>query len=41
VSQVVRDVLAELDLTLGLAGARTVADLDLDVIGDAEPARTR
>ncbi len=29
VSQVVRDVLAELDLTLGLAGARTAADLDV------------
>ena len=34
------DVLAELDLTLGLAGARTVADLDLDVVdeGAARPA---
>jgi isopentenyl diphosphate isomerase/L-lactate dehydrogenase-like FMN-dependent dehydrogenase len=32
VSQVVRDVLAELDLTLGLAGARTVADLDLAAV---------
>ena len=29
VAQVVGDVLAELDLTLGLAGARTVADLEI------------
>lgn len=38
VSQVIRDVLAELDLTLALAGARTVADLELAPFATAEPA---
>lgn len=45
VSQVVRDVLAELDLTLALAGARTAADLEVAPaasFGSVEPAaRTR
>ncbi|GAA4913271.1 alpha-hydroxy-acid oxidizing protein [Actinomycetospora succinea] len=42
VAQVVRDVLAELDLTLALAGARTPADVELEPFapsfGSAEPA---
>ena len=37
----VSDVVGEFDLTLGLAGARTVADLDLDAIGEAQAARHR
>ncbi|MEJ2887155.1 alpha-hydroxy-acid oxidizing protein [Actinomycetospora aeridis] len=38
VAQVVRDVLAELDLTLALAGARTPADVELEAFASAEPA---
>jgi len=38
VAQVTRDVLAELDLTLALAGARTPADLELAAFGAAEPS---
>ncbi|WP_433787791.1 alpha-hydroxy-acid oxidizing protein [Actinomycetospora sp. CA-101289] len=38
VAQVTRDVLAELDLTLALAGARTPADLELASFAAAEPA---
>ncbi|CAA9285274.1 MAG: hypothetical protein AVDCRST_MAG54-3968, partial [uncultured Actinomycetospora sp.] len=38
VAQVTRDVLAELDLTLALAGARSPADLELASFGAAEPA---
>lgn len=40
VAQVVRDVLAELDLTLALAGARTPAEVELAPFGSAEPAVT-
>ncbi|PVZ12011.1 alpha-hydroxy-acid oxidizing protein [Actinomycetospora cinnamomea] len=38
VAQVTRDVLAELDLTLALAGARSPGDLELASFGAAEPA---
>jgi lactate 2-monooxygenase len=38
VAQVTRDVLAELDLTLALTGARTPADLELASFAAAEPA---
>ena len=37
VAQVTRDVLAELDLTLALAGARTPADLELAPFATTEP----